>query len=60
MKKEQIFLVASLGIAGLLVYGATGRYEPVNADRLSSGKDVPTSAAVPADPRWRGATSRRT
>ena len=63
MKKEQLFLVVSLGVAAALVWGSTGRYQTVNADRLSTGRDVPTSAAVSADPRsglglWPGGRSQ--
>lgn len=50
MKKEQIFLLVSVGVAGLLVYGSMGRYTPVGAANVSAGKDVPAAIAVPANP----------
>ena len=51
MKKEQTLLLVALGVAGLLVWSSTGLYASVSPDKIPVGRDVDTTATVPADPR---------
>ncbi len=50
MRKEQILLVTCVVIGGLLIWGATGKYNEVGASTLPAGTDVPVITSTPRDP----------
>lgn len=50
MRKEQTLFVVCGAIAALLIWGATGKYQEVDAASLPAGKSVDTIPAVAPDP----------